>query len=506
MLNPQIEERRRSLLRHTAESRRGGPRFRRTRFTGPSERPALPAQLLEERGALAGIRRRDRIFRSAVVSADVVAAFLVAGLAMAWLPSRVLSWSVLLLVPTVPLVNWAHGLYQRDARLLNKSTLDEAPMIFRGVTVATVISYLAQSALLHAPIGAQALGFVWIALTVSVLACRMLARAAVRGWLPPERCLVLGEESSGDHLAAKLESAVGVKSEMVGVLALPGRGEAAALASPESSLAEAVVRLDVHRVVVAAGSSQTAEHELEAIQAAKALGVKVSVLPRVLEVVGSSATFDFVDGLTFLGVPQFGLSRPAEFVKRCFDIVGSVLLLVIAGPLMALIALAIKLTSPGPVCFQQMRIGRNGHAFAVLKFRSMHDGADRLKDSLREHNEQEGLFKIADDPRITRVGSWLRRTSLDELPQLFNVLRGEMSLVGPRPLVPEEDRQIQGWHRRRLHLTPGMTGPWQVLGSSRIPLGEMVTIDYLYVANWSLWNDVKIMLRTVATVVARRGR
>jgi exopolysaccharide biosynthesis polyprenyl glycosylphosphotransferase len=461
--------------------------------------------MLEERGALAGIRKRDRKFRWGVVAADVVAALAVAGLATLWMPSRVLSWTALLLVATVPLVNWAHGLYQRDARLLNKSTLDEAPTIFRGVTVATVITYLAQSATLHEPIGARAFGFVWIALTVSVLACRMLARAGVREWLPPERCLVLGTESSGRHLAGKLESAVGVKSEMVGVLAIPRRGEPA-LASSESSLAEAVVRLDVHRVVVAAGTGDTAEHELEAIQAAKALGVKVSVLPRVLEVVGSSATYDFVDGLTFLGVPQFGLSRPAEFVKRCFDVAGSLLLLVVAGPLMALIALAIKLSSPGPACFRQTRIGRNGRAFAVLKFRSMHDGADQLKDSLRGRNEQDGLFKIADDPRITRVGSWLRRSSLDELPQLFNVLRGEMSLVGPRPLVPEEDRQIQGWHRRRLHLTPGMTGPWQVLGSSRIPLGEMVTIDYLYVANWSLWNDVKIMLRTIATVVARRGR
>jgi lipopolysaccharide/colanic/teichoic acid biosynthesis glycosyltransferase len=125
---------------------------------------------------------------------------------------------------------------------------------------------------------------------------------------------------------------------------------------------------------------------------------------------------------------------------------------------------------------------------------------------LRERNEQEGLFKIADDPRVTRVGRILRRTSLDELTQLFNVVRGEMSLVGPRPLVPEEDRQIQGWHRRRLHLTPGMTGPWQVLGSSRIPMREMVTIDYLYVANWSLWGDFKILLRTVPHVVLRRGQ
>jgi exopolysaccharide biosynthesis polyprenyl glycosylphosphotransferase len=257
--------------------------------------------------------------------------------------------------------------------------------------------------------------------------------------------------------------------------------------------------------VVAAGVAAP-DHELDAIQAAKALGVKVSVLPRILEVVGSSASFDHVDGLTLLGVPRFGLTWTARLAKRSFDLAGSLAILLLALPAMVVIATAVKLTSPGPVFFRQTRIGRNGHAFGMLKFRSMQNDADRLKDSLRKQNEQVGLFKIADDPRITAVGRLLRRTSLDELPQLLNVVRGEMSLIGPRPLVPEEDRQIQGWHRRRLHLTPGMTGPWQVLGSSRIPLNEMVTIDYLYVANWSVWGDVKILVRTIGTVFARRGR
>jgi lipopolysaccharide/colanic/teichoic acid biosynthesis glycosyltransferase len=134
-------------------------------------------------------------------------------------------------------------------------------------------------------------------------------------------------------------------------------------------------------------------------------------------------------------------------------------------------------------------------------------GADRLKDDLRAHNEAgDGFFKITADPRITRVGRVLRRTSLDELPQLLNVLRGEMSLVGPRPLVTDEDARIEGLARQRLHLTPGMTGHWQVLGSSHIPLHEMLSIDYLYVANWSLWTDVKLLARTVGHVLARGGR
>lgn len=128
-----------------------------------------------------------------------------------------------------------------------------------------------------------------------------------------------------------------------------------------------------------------------------------------------------------------------------------------------------------------------------------------MKASLRDRNEADGLFKIADDPRVTRVGRVLRRTSLDEIPQLFTVLRGEMSLVGPRPLVVDEDDQVRGQDRRRLHLTPGMTGHWQILGSARIPLQEMVKIDYLYIANWSLWGDVKILMRTIPYLLRRRG-
>jgi lipopolysaccharide/colanic/teichoic acid biosynthesis glycosyltransferase len=171
-----------------------------------------------------------------------------------------------------------------------------------------------------------------------------------------------------------------------------------------------------------------------------------------------------------------------------------------------LIALAIKLDSRGPVLFQQQRVGRHGERFRMLKFRTMVDEAEQLKAGLSDRNEaHDGLFKIADDPRVTRVGRLLRASALDELPQLLNVVRGEMSLVGPRPLVIEEDQRIEGWHRRRLELTPGMTGQWQILGATRVPLREMVAIDYLYVANWSLWTDVKILLRTVPHVLGRRG-
>jgi lipopolysaccharide/colanic/teichoic acid biosynthesis glycosyltransferase len=234
--------------------------------------------------------------------------------------------------------------------------------------------------------------------------------------------------------------------------------------------------------------------------------VKVSVLPRLFEVMGSSVEFDEIDGAMVLGLRGYGLTRSSGILKRSLDLAGSAFGIVLIAPLLAMIAIAIKLDTRGPVFFRQRRMGRLNTPFDMLKFRTMVDGAESQKAALSGRNEAGGgLFKIEDDPRITRVGKFLRSTSLDELPQLFNVLRGDMALVGPRPLVIDEDARIDGWRRRRLLLTPGMTGLWQVFGSARIPMQEMVKIDYMYGANWSLWLDVKILLRTVPFVLGRRG-
>ena len=171
-----------------------------------------------------------------------------------------------------------------------------------------------------------------------------------------------------------------------------------------------------------------------------------------------------------------------------------------------MIAMAIKIDSRGPAFFRQRRVGRNDEVFEIYKFRTMVEDADAQRADLADRNEAGGgLFKITDDPRITRVGRFLRRTSLDELPQLLNVLRGDMALVGPRPLVVDEDCLIEGLHRHRLLVPPGVTGLWQIFGSARIPLNEMVKIDYLYGANWSLWLDIKILLRTVPFMLGQRG-
>ena len=196
----------------------------------------------------------------------------------------------------------------------------------------------------------------------------------------------------------------------------------------------------------------------------------------------------------------------ARGIKRGIDLIGATLLLVLLAPIWLGIALLIKFDSPGPILFRQRRIGRDGKAFWMLKFRTMIDGADAHKPALRHLNEAaDGLFKINGDPRVTRVGRWLRATSLDELPQLLHVATGRMSLVGPRPLVPEEDAQITGAHRRRLQMRPGMTGVWQVTGASSIPIQEMVVLDQGYVRDWSLWLDVKLLLQTAGHVALRRG-
>ena len=268
--------------------------------------------------------------------------------------------------------------------------------------------------------------------------------------------------------------------------------------NPEA-MSRVVRDLDVQRIIFAPMTTDDVEIG-ELIRVAKAAGVQVSVLPRMLDVVGSAVEFDHVDGLTMLGIRPFGLSASSRLLKRTFDVVVTSLGMLAISPLLLAIAIAIRLDTKGPVLFRQVRVGRDGRHFRIFKFRSMVVDADKQKECLRQHNEVgDGMFKISRDPRVTRVGRFLRRTSLDEMPQVLNVLLGEMSLVGPRPLVVDEDAHVVGLDRSRLHLTPGMTGPWQVLGA-RVPMQEMVGLDYLYVANWTLWADVKLLLQTVRHV------
>jgi lipopolysaccharide/colanic/teichoic acid biosynthesis glycosyltransferase len=212
-----------------------------------------------------------------------------------------------------------------------------------------------------------------------------------------------------------------------------------------------------------------------------------------------------VRGATVVSLQPPALSRTARTLKRALDLVGAASGIVLLLPVMVGIALAVRLDSPGPVLFRQQRIGRSGRRFQLLKFRTMVPDADAMTERLMADSSDPHWLQLEHDPRITRVGRFLRSTSLDELPQLYNVLAGHMSLVGPRPLSVRDDARVGGWARGRLDITPGLTGLWQVLGRKSVPFEEMVKLDYVYVNSWSLWGDVKLLLQTLPAVIAGRG-
>ncbi|HWH12646.1 MAG TPA: exopolysaccharide biosynthesis polyprenyl glycosylphosphotransferase [Solirubrobacteraceae bacterium] len=452
------------------------------------------------------IERRDAIFRAGLATADVIAA--VGSLVLVGLVGGGRSdWLGLVAVPLVVVGGKLKGLYDRDEVLINKTTLDQAPELFQLATLYTLLVWFFDVLAFDRPPTARQLALLWGALFVLTVAARRLARWVSRQLSSVERCLFVGSDESFMRLQAKLE-VHDDRAQLVGRMSII---EPESESESESDVVSHADQLDqliddllVHRVVIEPNEASP-QLTLDFVREANTTGIRISLLPRILEVVGSSIEVDDIDGLTLLGVRPFGLTRSAKILKRGFDILGSGVGLSVLAPVIGLITVLIRIDTPGPVIFRQTRIGRDGEPFTMLKFRTMTDGADTQKRALLPMNQADGLFKIADDPRITRVGRTLRGLSLDEIPQLVNVWRGDMSLVGPRPLVIDEDARILGLDRRRSHLKPGMTGPWQILASSRVPLAEMVKLDYLYVANWSVWADVKILVRTLPYILARRG-
>jgi exopolysaccharide biosynthesis polyprenyl glycosylphosphotransferase len=456
---------------------------------------------------------RDARFRRSLAVADVLTVALVVSFVLTtWhtLPRA----GALLALPTVIAVGKIAGLYDRDENLLSKTTLDEVPALFQVATVYALLAWLGEHLLVNEPLGRVAVFTLWAGLVAGLPLARACARRMVLRATPTERCLVLGDRVAAEQLAAKLSKSPLVGAEIVGYIPLEGKrgwtpelmhAGSLPLLGSVTNLPAAIWEHRIERVVIDSSTTPTGDRMLDKIRLIKSVGVKVSLLPRLLEVVGWSVALDAVEGVPLMGVRGYGLTQSSRFLKRALDVGGSLTVLVLLAPLLVVVAIAVRVSSRGPVLFRQARVGRGGRSFNLLKFRTMYDGAEEHREELLALNEADGLFKIADDPRITPLGRLLRRCSLDELPQLINVLRGEMSLVGPRPLVVEEDSRIQGWLRRRLDVTPGMTGIWQVLGSARIPLHEMVKLDYLYRANWSLWLDLKILIRTVPFVFARRG-
>ncbi len=459
---------------------------------------AVPAGA--ESDALAAVARRERVQRASLAAADALAAIIAVPVALlaSGHPFPHVHYLPLALVTVI--VAKLLGLYDNDDLVIRKSTLDEVPRLANLATTLVLLTWFVRG-----PVGAgpsvdatEMLGL-WVALLGAIVLCRIVARRLVVRFAPRERCVLIGDEAVLERLEDNLARQPGA------VLAASVQADRE-LADPAAVklLAET---LDAHRLILAPSPRLSSEELIDLVRAAKATGLRVTLVPDILGAVGSSVAFDNIGGMTLLGVRRFGLTRSSQRIKRAFDLLGAGVLLAVCALPMAVIAVLIKLDSPGPVFYRQQRVGRDGERFAMVKFRTMVDGAHAMRTELASSNEaRDGLFKIADDPRVTRVGRWLRPTSLDELPQLFNIVRGEMSLVGPRPLVADEDERITGFDRRRLTLTPGMTGHWQTLGSSLVPLSEMVKIDYLYVANWSLWGDVKLILRTIPVVLWRRNR
>jgi exopolysaccharide biosynthesis polyprenyl glycosylphosphotransferase len=245
---------------------------------------------------------------------------------------------------------------------------------------------------------------------------------------------------------------------------------------------------------------------LEIVDAAHRRGVEVRIAPKATELL--TQRVEFVPGQ---GIPLFELRPPAFVgmdwvVKRAFDLVVSSFVLVVGLPLWLAIAAAVKLNSRGPVLYHDRRVGLGEQEFGMLKFRTMYADAAGLQAELEASNEADGpLFKIREDPRVTRVGAVLRRFSLDEIPQLWNVLRGEMSLVGPRPLPLRDYEQLEAWHRKRYLVLPGVTGLWQISGRSNLGFDDLVRLDFFYLENWSIWLDISILAKTIPAVVSGRG-
>jgi exopolysaccharide biosynthesis polyprenyl glycosylphosphotransferase len=409
-----------------------------------------------------------------------------------------------------PFAAFSIGLYRSDQLASWASAVSEVPRGFVGVLLITWPTFgIATLAGLEPPSG---VAFVTVG---SIAALGALSRTLVRASLHRDpslrqRTLILGSGLVAGQVVEKIRNnpqfgliPVGIVDDDVhdvGTPDLPWLGRF-------SDLAAIIEAQNIDRVIIA---FSRVDHEdlLEAIRASRDAGVAVDVVPRLFEFLDGVRALDQIGGLPLLSIGVPVLASSSVAAKRVLDVVGSASLILLFSPLMIATAIAIKLESRGPVFFRQPRAGRGNKSFKLIKFRSMYTDAEQRKKELDAQNEATDgvMFKIREDPRVTRVGRYIRRFSIDELPQLFNVFMGEMSLVGPRPLIfPETAALEKHWHLRRLELRPGITGPWQVYGRSQSPFQEMVRFDYQYVAGWSLARDIEILLATLPAVMSGRG-
>ena len=403
------------------------------------------------------------------------------------------------------------GLY--DARRLINAA-DEFKLILQSVAIGTMVATFA-AFVLKVPTQRSWVLAVWIGCTLALLTTRFLYRAILRalrrsGTLV-SRMLIVGAGREGRDLCRVVTRANWLGFQVVGFLDddRPPGPVAAGLPEvigPTTAACQAVGSYSVNAVLVAGGSvtTETAERVYRDLQQ---VPVDFHLSTGILGVAASRLAVQRFDDVPILGLRRVELTRWQCVVKRFFDVVVAGLLVVVLSPVMLACALAVRLTSPGPVLFRQRRFGKNGRVFWMHKFRSMVVDAEARQPALRAvANEADGpLFKLSGDPRVTSAGRVLRAWSLDELPQLLDVLRGQMSLVGPRPFVTHEIDLDNPWACTRLRVKPGMTGLWQVSGRHRLPFDDLVRYDLFYVENWSLTMDLSILLRTIPAALRRSG-
>ena len=474
------------------------------------------AELLEERGP-SGSRRRGWVIRRALAAADIAGLALAFVLAETLVGGGVTVGHALLFVASLPawiVVAKLYGLYDNDEERTDHSTADEFVGVFHLITIGAWILYAgAWLTDLWTPELAE-LVFFWGAGVGFVTAGRATARAVCRQTISYlQNTIIVGAGDVGQLVARKLLKHPEYGVNLVGFVdASPKapREELAhlALLGPPEDIAEIVREHDVERVVIAF-SNESHEELLRLIRSLKGLAVQIDIVPRLFEIVGRGVEIHTIEGLPLVGLPQLKLSRSSRLLKRTLDLVVAGAVLLLLAPLFAFVALKIKLDSSGPVFFRQLRMGCKDTPFLMFKFRTMVADADARREevahlNMHVSNGDARMLKIPDDPRVTTFGKKLRQFSIDELPQLLNVVKGDMSLVGPRPLPLDEDERVEDWGRHRLTLKPGITGLWQVSGRSSIPFGEMLNLDYIYVSGWSLWGDLRLIARTMPAVF--RGR
>ena len=396
--------------------------------------------------------------------------------------------------------------------LPRESSITAEAMSVIASSAVAAMTVFALGALIRYPASSRLIFvYAWLAACVLGITGRVVLHAcrayAQRRGMAGERVMVVGTNHLARMIMQGLTQQAHLGYRVIGFVDDTVRSDFGRFRAfgAVDGLPNVIERESIDRVIVALPASRHSEI-LWVLDRCQEAGVSVSLVPDLFEMRLSHVNLETVGGIPLLAVHETSISGFNRLVKRGMDIVLSALLLLLLAPVCALIALAIKLDDGGPVIFQQVRCGKNRAPFRFYKFRSMYREADRRRTELESRNEQEGpVFKIKADPRITPVGQFLRRSSVDEIPQILNVLRGDMSIVGPRPPLPVEVARYQPWHRRRLDVKPGITCLWQIAGRSQIGFDEWMRLDMEYLRTRSLRTDLAIFLKTLPAVMARRG-